>query len=65
MVTRWYEKSQTFQDAKTTKQLKIGTGRRVTYDLEEQMLFDAVFVRRQLMGLWIDRYWLQMSFMKF
>ena len=62
MVTRWYEKSQTFQDPKTTKQLKIGTGRRVTYDLEEQMLFDAVFVRRQLLGLWIDRYWLQDEF---
>ena len=62
MVTRWYEKSQTFQDPKTTKQLKIGTGRRVTYDLEEQMLFHAVFVRRQLLGLWIDRYWLQDEF---
>lgn len=25
---------------------------------EEDMLFDAVYIRRQLFGLWVDRYWL-------
>lgn len=25
---------------------------------QEEMLFDAVYIRRQLYGLWVDRYWL-------
>ena len=62
MVKRWYDKSKTFDDAKSKTQFKIAAGRKVFYEDEEAMLFDAVFVRRQLLGLWVDRYWLQDEF---
>jgi hypothetical protein len=64
MVSRWFKKSLHFDQTpqKTRKNTRLATGEKSQYKEQEEMLFDAVFIRRQLLGLWVDRYWLQDEF---
>lgn len=64
-VTKWMKKSLVL-----IEEVKAGAGSKTRvngyigpeYKEQEEMLFDAVYIRRQLLGLWIDRYWLQDEF---
>lgn len=64
MVTKWLKKSAEFEATpnQRRKYAKLVTGKRQHYPEQEDMLFDAFYVRRSLLGLWVDRYWLQDEF---
>jgi hypothetical protein len=62
MVSRWVANSLHFESLEKKKdkaRMKLGAGKHAQYPEQEDMLFDAVYIRRQLLGLWVDRYWLQ------
>ena len=43
------------------KDSKLGV-EQAKFPVQERMLLNALYIRRQLMGLWVDRYWLQAEF---
>ena len=64
-VSRWMKKSEVLQEtAKTKKRTNktVVSELKVLFFEQEEMLYDAVYIRRQLLGLWVDRYWLQAEF---
>lgn len=63
-VTRWMKSSSTLIKlvvTKKNKDTKLGVSK-VKFPEQERMLFNALYIRRQLLGLWVDRYWLQAEF---
>lgn len=64
-VKRWFDQSGEFEKISKTKQgkrkHKIGASK-VKFLKQEAMLFDAVYIRRQFLGLWVDKYWLRAEF---
>ncbi len=60
LVSKWYDSSLDFEFQGVNSKLKsICTVHMEDFPTEEAMLLDAVYVRRQLFGLWVDKYWLE------